>query len=209
MQEELFNIEQPKTDNYKSNSELICELYGFGAGEGYDIIYADPPWNGLGWNNGSGLKCPARHYSVMTDSDILTLPVEQIAKNNAALFLWVTFPNLPLGIKTIEAWGFRYATVAFTWVKKNKKSDSWFWGCGNYTRANAEICLLGMRGSMKRKSASVHSVIDDRIMEHSKKPDTARQRIVELFGNLRKIELFARDKMDGWDVWGNQAPNSV
>lgn len=114
----------------------------------YSIIYADPPWNGLGWNNGSGKKCPARHYAVQDIEWIKSLPVQSIAAENCALFLWVTFPNLPEGIDTIKAWGFRYATIGFNWVKRNKKSPSWFWGCGNYTRANSEICLLGMKGSL-------------------------------------------------------------
>ena len=90
----------------------------------YQIIYADPPWNGLGWNNGSGKKCPAKHYEVQSDDWLLNLPVCNIADNNCALFLWVTFPNLPLGIEVIKSWGFNYSTCAFNWVKKNKIAET-------------------------------------------------------------------------------------
>jgi len=61
------------------------------------------------------------------------------------LFLWVTFPLLQEGIDTLKKWGFTYKTVAFNWVKKNKKADSFFWGMGNWTRSNSEICLLGVK----------------------------------------------------------------
>ena len=172
----------------------------------YKVIYADPPWDGLGWNNGSGKKCPANHYPVQSDGWIKRLPVECVAEDNSALFLWVTFPNLPLGIEVIESWGFRYSTCAFTWVKRNKKKDSFFIGCGNYTRANVELCLLGVRGSMQKEviSHSVQQVCDARIEHHSKKPDEIRDRIVKLFGDVPRIELFARNKTPGWDVWGNE-----
>lgn len=175
----------------------------------YQIIYADPPWNGLGWNNGSGKKCPARHYEVQDESWIKSLPVQSIADDNCALFLWVTFPNLPSGLEVIRSWGFRYATVAFNWVKRNKKSPGWFWGCGNYTRANSELCLLGMKGSMSPVSKSVHSIIDDPVSRHSEKPVEARLRIEKLFGPLPRIELFARAKSEGWDVWGNEVESSI
>ena len=168
----------------------------------YQIIYADPPWcyrdKALAGNRGAGCK-----YSVMQTSDISARPVREMSDENCILFMWATMPKLNECFNVIESWGFEYKTVAFTWVKKNKKADSWFWGMGNWTRANAEVCLLATRGKPKRLSASVHSVLDDRIMKHSQKPDTARQRIVELMGDLPRIELFAREKVKGWDAWGN------
>jgi len=90
------------------------------------------------------------------------------------------------------------------WVKRNKKSPTWFWGMGRWTRANAELCLLATHGKPKRINAGVHSVIDTPIEAHSKKPDEARKRIVKLCGDLPRIELFARQKTEGWDVWGNE-----
>ena len=98
--------------------------------------------------------------------------------------------------------GFTYKTVAFTWVKKNKKADSWFWGMGYWTRANAEICLLATKGKPTRASSAVHQVVDARIMKVLKKPDEVRERIVKLCGDLPRIELFAREKTNGWAACG-------
>lgn len=133
------------------------------------------------------------------------MPVKEIAADTCALFLWVTFPNLPAGIEVIEGWGFKYATVAFTWVKRNKKGPGYFFGLGNYTRANAEICLLGTRGSCQkmRKSRKVFSICDARLTRHSEKPPEIRDRIVELFGDIPRIEIFSRQKVDGWDCIGD------
>ena len=136
--------------------------------------------------------------------EIWDLPVCDIAENDCVLFLWVTYPKLIDCIKTIEKWGFTYKTCAFSWVKKNKKSDTWFWGLGYWTRANNEICLLATKGKPKRVSKGVHQIVDDRIREHSRKPDCVRDRIVELCGDLPRIELFARQRTPGWDVWGNE-----
>jgi site-specific DNA-methyltransferase (adenine-specific) len=171
----------------------------------YSIIYADPPWDNLGYNKGlSGKWCPARHYFVMTNEQIAALPVSQICNTNAACFLWVTYPSLPAGLSVLGAWGFRYATVAFTWVKTNPKSGTWFFGCGNYTRANPELCLLGVRGTMKRISASVQNLVVAPRGRHSAKPPEVRNRIVELFGDQPRVELFARTPSPGWVVWGNE-----
>lgn len=102
-----------------------------------------------------------------------------------------------------------YKTVAFVWVKLNRKSDSLFWGMGHWTRANAEFCLLATRGNPKRQSARVHQIILSHIQEHSRKPAETRDRIVQLMGDLPRIELFARESVPGWDVWGNEAPGSI
>lgn len=104
----------------------------------------------------------------------------------------------------IEAWGFTYKTVAFAWVKQNKKSDSLFWGMGFWTRANVELCILATKGRPRRISAGVHQVIVSHIEEHSKKPQEARDRIIRLLGDVPRLELFARQKTEGWDVWGNE-----
>lgn len=145
----------------------------------------------------------------MTIDDICNLPVKNIASENCVLFLWVTFPTLLDSFKVIEAWGFNYKTVAFVWVKHNKKTPTLFWGMGFWTRANAEICLLATKGKPKRISAKVHQVIISPIEEHSKKPNEIRKRIVDLIGDLPRIELFARQKTDGWDVWGNEVDSDI
>jgi N6-adenosine-specific RNA methylase IME4 len=120
-----------------------------------------------------------------------------------------TMPKLNECFELIKSWGFEYKTVAFTWVKRNKISPTYFMGMGRWTRANAELCLLATKGKPKRISASVHSVIDTPIEQHSKKPDEARKRILQLLGDLPRLELFARQKTDGWDVFGNEVEGSI
>lgn len=172
----------------------------------YKIIYADPPWQYKVWSKKGLGRSAESHYNTMNIQDIINMKdtIKSISDKDSVLFLWVTFPCLKEGIKVLEEWGFTYKTCAFTWVKKNKKSNSWFWGMGHWTRANAEICLLGVKGNIKRQSAGVHQVIDTPIEKHSKKPDITRDRIVELLGNLPKIELFARQQVPSWDSWGNE-----
>ena len=167
----------------------------------YQVIYADPPWS---YNDkaSAGKRGASFKYPTQSLKWIENLPVSEIADENCVLFLWVTMPQLKDCWNVIANWGFEYKTVAFTWVKRNKKSDSWFFGMGNWTRANAELCLLCTKGKIKRESASVHSVVDARIRSHSQKPDEVRDRIVQLMGDLPRIELFARQKTDGWDALG-------
>lgn len=140
----------------------------------------------------------------MSIGDIKALPVADIAAEDCALFLWATFPMLPEALETIRAWGFRYKTAAFVWAKQNRCSSGWFWGLGNWTRSNAEVCLLATKGHPSRSSASVHSIIDSRVGKHSAKPKEARERIVELMGDVPRIELFARERVTGWDAWGDE-----
>ena len=119
------------------------------------------------------------------------------------------FPQLPAALRLIEAWGFHYKSVAFVWLKKNKKADSWFYGLGFWTRGNAEICLLATRGHPKRQAANIHQFIISPIEAHSKKPDEAREKIVALMGDLPRVELFARQSPPGWDVWGNEVESTI
>lgn len=169
----------------------------------YNIIYADPAWSykdkALAGNRGACCK-----YDVMTIKDIEELPIKNIAADNCILFMWVTMPKLNECFEVIKKWGFEYKTCAFTWIKQNKKSDSLFWGMGRWTRANAELCLIATKGKPKRRSAKVHSVIMSKIREHSRKPDETRDRIIELCGDMPRIELFARQTCEGWDCWGNE-----
>lgn len=170
----------------------------------YSIIYADPPWTYKTYSGKGKKRSAERHYSCMTKEEIQSLPVQNIAADDCVLFLWVTFPTLEEGLELIQKWGFTYKTCAFNWVKRNRKSDGWFWGLGYWTRSNSEICLLATKGHPKRISKSVHQVCDARIMEHSRKPSEVRDRIVELLGDVPRIELFARERVDGWDAWGDE-----
>lgn len=174
--------------------------------EPYQIIYADPPWR---YDQKSLQGAAERHYCTMSMEDICRLPVEKISAGDSLLFLWATFPQLPAALKVISAWGFKYKTVAFLWLKKNRKADSWFFGLGFWTRGNAELCLLATRGHPKRKAANIHQFIISPIEAHSKKPDIVRDKIVALAGDIPRIELFARQETPGWDVWGNEVANSI
>ena len=175
----------------------------------YSVILADPPWQYKVWSKKGKGRSAENHYPTMNIDDICALPVSEIAEADAALFLWATFPNLFDALKAISAWGFKYKTCAFVWVKRNKKTPSWFWGLGYWTRANAELCLLATRGNIRRVSAAVHQVVDTPVEQHSKKPDVVRKRIVELMGDIPRVELFARNKADGWDVWGNEVESDI
>lgn len=171
----------------------------------YDIIYADPPWAYRVYTNKDKGRTAESHYLTMSKQDIQNLPIPKISNKNSVLFLWVTAPCLQEGLELIKAWGFTYKTVAFTWVKKCKKSDKIFFGMGCYTRSNAEFCLIATKGkTLERKSHSISSIIFSHVEEHSKKPGETRERIVELFGDKPRIELFARQYADGWDCWGNE-----
>lgn len=171
----------------------------------YNIIYADPPWSYQDKAN-AGKRGAVYKYPTQSAAWLRALPVQNLAAEDCALFLWATMPQLPLAIEVMTAWGFQYRTNAFTWVKRNRVSTSWFWGMGNWTRANAELCLLGIKGRPKRVSAGVHSLMTNPIMRHSQKPAETREHIVKLMGDLPRIELFARDCDPGWDVWGLEAP---
>lgn len=172
----------------------------------YNIIYADPPW----WYNKR--KNPEAkfsrgvhsHYSVMRDEEILALPVSKLADDNCALLMWATCPKLPTACQVVEKWGFRYSTVAFCWVKINKNNRAPVFGPGYYTASNIEIVILGMKGSLSPVDNTISQLIIEDRMEHSHKPAIVREKIVQLFGDLPRIELFARQTAPGWDGWGKE-----
>lgn len=172
----------------------------------YNIIYADPPWR---YDNKKVQGGAEKHYRTMAVEQICDLPVADICAEDCTLFLWATFPQLPEALRVMDKWGFRYKTVAFVWLKQNRKSPGWFYGLGFWTRGNAEICLLGVNGRPKRQSASVHQFIISPLEAHSKKPDEAREKIVELMGELPRVELFARQRVPGWEAWGNEVESTV
>ena len=178
-------------------------------GKKYSVILADPPWRYRAYYRKDTGGTAESHYPTMDLEAIKALPVAGIADKDCALFLWVTFPCLQEGLEVIRAWGFTYKTVAFVWVKQNKKSASLFWGMGFWTRSNAELCILATKGRPKRAHAGVHQVVISHVEEHSKKPEEVRRRIGQLMGSVPKIELFARRKADGFDVWGNEVESDI
>jgi len=172
----------------------------------YSVVYGDPPWR---YKQSKGQGVAENHYPTMSLNDICSLPIDTISHKDSVLFLWATFPMLQEALQVITAWGFTFKTVAFVWVKQNKSGNGYFFGLGHWTRSNAEICLLAVKGRPKRVSKKVHQLIVSPVEGHSKKPDMARDKIVELMGDLPRIELFARQRTAGWDAWGNEVENSL
>jgi site-specific DNA-methyltransferase (adenine-specific) len=172
--------------------------------QSYSVLLADPPWRIRHYGPHNFKKSADRYYKTMTSEQIGALPVNSLADRDAALFLWATMPCLPQAMSVIEAWGFRYITAAFTWVKTTADGKP-FIGMGAYTRSNPEICLLGLRGKpLERKAHDVQQILLSPRREHSRKPDEQYDRIMRLFDGPY-LELFARQRWPGWDVWGNQA----
>jgi N6-adenosine-specific RNA methylase IME4 len=177
----------------------------------YAIIYADPPWAFKSWASGGARQCAGRvlgnrlpPYPCMRVGDICELPVDGLCQPDSILFLWAVYPMLPEAFRVIEAWGFSFKTVAFTWAKTNPSGTGYHFGLGFWTRANPEICLLATKGRPKRVSAAVPNLIVSPRRDHSRKPDEVRDRIVQLCGDLPRIELFARAMTPGWDAWGDE-----
>lgn len=172
----------------------------------YQILYADPPWFYGNFHNSYDTgKTSAELYNVMNINELKKLEIPKLSYDDSVLLMWVTYPCLEWGLELIKEWGFTYRTVAFTWVKRNKNGKGYFFGLGNYTRANAEICLLATKGKgLTIKSHSVEQICDAPLTKHSEKPDEIRDRIVELFGNVKRVELFARKKVRGWQSWGDE-----
>ena len=175
----------------------------------YQIIYADPPWEYVQSGSEKNARGMAKqHYKTMKTEEICNLPIRSLATENSILFLWATFPNTEEALKVIKQWGFQYKTAAFVWVKRNKKSNTYFWGMGAYTRANAEVCLIAISKKTKAREAikrhDIHQIVYEPIEKHSQKPYIVRENIVKLCGDVPRIELFARQQVEGWDCWGDE-----
>ena len=178
----------------------------------FGAILADPPWHFdvHSFTKKSKAKHPSYHYNTMKSEDIYNLPVADLAAKDCVLFLWITWPMLEHGMRTIESWGFKYKTCAFAWMKANGRQVELFneditadMLLGYWTRSNSEVCLLATTGSPKRLNADVRQGIIEPRREHSRKPDGIHERIERLVAGPY-LELFARQKRDGWTSWGNQ-----
>lgn len=178
----------------------------------YNIIYADPPWSYYNDSTAKhdcttvkGMRRPP--YMVMSSREIMELPISGIAADDAILFIWTTDYHLAKCLDVIKAWGFEYKTVAFSWLKKTKKGTPVCF-MGAYTmKSGIEMCLLATKGKGAHRLVKKHNVralIESPRMKHSEKPSEARTRIVELLGDLPRVELFARETSVGWHTWGNQ-----
>ena len=176
----------------------------------YNIIYADPPWEYRktgGTQNSRGMA--KQHYETMPVEDIKALPVQELAGDNCALFVWATFPQIQQALDVIRAWGFTYFGAGFVWVKRNPETGKDAFGMGYWTRANPEVCLLAFKGKMKPLRHDIRQLLYAPAGRHSEKPAEVRDLITQLCGDLPRIELFARQRVDGWDCWGNEVPEEA
>lgn len=187
----------------------------------YQLIYADPAWSWIARSPKGEGRSAKQHYQVMDLQAIKDLPVASISEGRSTLCMWAIDPMLPQALEVMAAWGFEYKTVVFYWVKENKRSSGFFMGGGYYTRANPEICILGSRkkfsigplrirgGGLARVRKDIRRLIVSPVGRHSEKPEEARIRLEQLFGDVSRVELFARSRRPGWDAWGNQVEGSI
>lgn len=176
----------------------------------YGAIYADPPWAFKAWSGKGTARAADNHYSTMSMPDLHQLPVGDLAAPDSVLLVWIVWPTLREAMSLIESWGFTYKTCGFSWIKASASQISLFEddfspqvGCGYWTRANSEVCLLATRGSPKRLNADVRQAIIAPRRQHSRKPDGIHERIERLVAGPY-LELFARQQRPGWDCWGNE-----
>lgn len=173
----------------------------------YSILYVDPAWDyqARTQHNGKANTGSAdRHYTTMQLSEMKAMDIPSITEADALCFMWSSSPHLPQAIELMEAWGFEYKTIAFVWDKQRVNP-------GYYTMSQCEICLVGKKGRIPspRGSKNIRQFVSEMRTRHSKKPDEIRTRIAQMFPTQRKIELFAREHHEGWDVFGNEVEGSI
>ncbi len=173
----------------------------------YDLIYADPPWR---YNDNNTRGAAEHHYDSMSAEELQGMDIKRLSKENSALAMWTTFPLLKDSLSVMEAWSFPYKTILFVWVKTHGASNgSLAMGNGHYTRSNAELCLLGIQG--KGLPILDKSILNTPLFprrKHSQKPKEFHIMLERLFGEVSRLELFARDGMPGWHSHGNQITQS-
>lgn len=194
---------------------MIYGDFGDVPANAYGALYADPAWK-FKTRSDKGLGRGAeRHYPTMTLAEIKAMRVREIARRDCHLFLWTTGPHLRQAFDVMDAWGFRYSTMAFVWIKLLRRfgdAPAMFYdlkadfhaGMGYTTMSNAEFCLLGRRGRPVRATAGIRQVCVAPVREHSRKPDEIRDRIAAYVGSVPKLEMNARQEFAGWDQWGNE-----
>lgn len=177
----------------------------------YGVIIADPPWH---YNNNGVRGAAEDHYPVMSIADICTLPVRDLAKPDAVLLLWATWPQLKAAQQVIDAWGFEYVT-GMPWVKIDglPQIDLFgdliakpVWGIGFWIRGATEAILIAKRGNAQPPKTDWVGLLCER-MQHSRKPNSLYEYAESMPGPY--LEMFARRARPGWDVWGNEVRNTV
>jgi N6-adenosine-specific RNA methylase IME4 len=178
----------------------------------YSVIYCDPPWdyNGKMQFDGSGkvyeninwekkifISSANFKYPTVKTKDLMKIPIKDISNDDCLLFMWTTNPHLSQAIELGKSWGFDYKTVAFVWDKMNHNP-------GQYTLSNCEMCLVFKKGKIPqpRGARNVQQLVRCPRGKHSEKPIEVLKNIEKMFPTQERIELFARHKPEGWDVWG-------
>lgn len=173
----------------------------------YDIILADPPWRFESWTAAGTGRSAEQHYPTMHYDELAKLHIPR--QVNQALFLWAVWPMLSEALDLIGAWGFSYRTIAWVWIKAKSSGFGFHTGLGYYTRANTEPCLLAVRGKMPVARHDIQALIYAPVKEHSRKPADQYRKIEALYPDCSYLELFARQKRDGWDAWGNEVESDI
>lgn len=206
-----YSIYKKEQENRILKNELP-DLYPNLPEKKYDIIYCDPPWdyggkvqfdksstleNNEGFDKKIFISSANFKYPTVKTKDLKKIPIEKIAKENCLLFMWVTNPHLLQGIELAKEWGFEYKTVAFVW-------DKMVHNPGQYTMSYCELCLVFKKGKIPtpRGARNIKQLISVKRGKHSEKPIEVLKGIENMFPTQDKIELFARHKPEGWDVWG-------
>jgi len=175
----------------------------------YEIIYADPPWSYNDKMKGTGFEIE-KQYNTMSLDELKKMPIKDIAKKDCVLLMWFVYGMLPEALQLVDSWGFKYKTIAFIWNKKSKHGKD-VYTMGRWTLSNTESVLLATRGACSKfkTTNSMKQYVEAQRTRHSEKPNIVRQKIVELFGDRPRLEMFARQKFDGWDVFGNEVDGSI
>lgn len=177
----------------------------------FDLLYVDSPWKFKTYSAKGMGRSADNHYPTMTLKEIRALDVVSLANKNCILLTWITDPFLEAGMEIFKHWGFKYSTVGFYWAKLNQSGEGWFMGTGYHSRANPELCLLYTRGKgLRRINMDVRKLIVAPLgKDHSAKPHETYNRIERLYGDVSRVELFARNAREGWRNWGLDAPEGM
>lgn len=168
----------------------------------YQIIYADPPWEYKNKKTGGSMQSgSSSKYKTMSIEQLCELPIQNISDKSCVLFLWATVPLLPEALLVMSSWGFKYKTSLF-WRKIMSL------GMGFWFRGQVEILLMGIKGKVKAFRLQIANIHQEKVRKHSQKPDYFRD-IIEKTGLIPRIELFAREKHEEWDVWGNEIESDI
>lgn len=168
----------------------------------YEVIYADVPWTYKD-DRGHSTSFAGITYPTMSTKELCALPIKQIAAKDCVLFMWVTGSMLPDCLKIMHEWGFKFKTTAFVWVKQNPKAGTPVSLIGRYTMSSCEFVLVGTRGHPKRIRNNVRQLVEAPRTIHSAKPKEVHKRIVDIYGDIPRIELFAREPVEGWTTIGD------